>query len=413
MNEEMKKITEDLKALLPGLTGMKADLEGFKKTPEEIAEVKKQVASLQGNVLEMGKRFSELTQQRTVLSSELNDEQKLDFVKFMIGVYKSTRAPSNENTAMIRSIQEKYGRKTMTEGTSTAGGLLVPTLFSKFIWRAALQKSVALQECTLMPLTSGWQLPLSRINADVAVTWENEEADNTSDVSSPTIATSTLTAKKMMGNVIVSNELLEDEPAGLIDDAGSTNIVDWLFNLFAEAMGAEIDNQAFNGTSTFTGILAATGTNLVTMDHGKGNFADVSGDNLSKMISALKVSQLMGAKYLLSPTMLHVVRTLKDSNGNYIWASMANGEPNSVWGYPYVSCEKMPALSATAVSTKFLIFGNLKKFVLGTKGEMTMVADKSIRLLTDQTYIVVRKRIAMLTAQPNAFVCLKTATTDT
>ena len=72
----------------------------------------------------------------------------------------------------------------------------------------------------------------------------------------------------------------------------------------------------------------------------------------------------------------------------------------------------MPALTSSAVLTKFVIFGNLKKFVLGTKGEMTMIADKSLKLLTDQTVVVCRKRIAMVTAQPDAFAILRTSSSE-
>ena len=415
---EQETILAQLKDVLPEMVRLKASLEGHTKTAAEVADLKAKIDSISGDILKVSKSFTDymgLEKSRRSVSDKLDDEQQLDFIKFFIAVFKQGKGPHTSHEAIIQEIQDKYPAKSkaMSEGSSVDGGYVIPTLYSKYIWRAALQASVALSEAQMMPLTKGFKLPLTRIGTDVSVYWETEAADISSHVSSPVLAQSDLTAKKLMGHVIFSNELLEDEPSELMDEVGSTSLIDWAANLFGEAMGQEIDNQAFNGTSTFVGILRTTGVNKLIMNHGDGSFSDVNFDYLSKLISLVLISQTTGAKFFLSQSMLHVVRTLKDTYGQYVWQAPTGGEPGTIWGYPYRVCEKMPALTSSAVSTPFMFFGNMKKYAIGTKGNITLKLDSSIKSFNDQSVLFVRRRIAMVTALPAAFAVLSTNSAQT
>lgn len=421
MNPELEKILKDLKEALPTLVGMKAKLEGHEMSLKEMADMKSRIEKLDGDLVAVGKNFTDMLNlqktRETGAEKELSNEQKFDFIKLTLSIFKQGKNPHSQNESTIDEINKKYPaqyKASNVEGTSADGGYLIPTLFSKFIWRAAEQASIALQEAQIMPLGKGYKLPLTRIDSDVAVYFESEAADISAHISKPTLSQADLTAKKLMGHVILSNELLEDEPEGLMDEVGSTTIIDWIINLFGEAMGSKIDNEAFAGTGTnFTGVLYTSGVNKVIMAHGKGTFNDLTFDDLSNMISKLKVSQLAGAKFYLSKTVLHSIRTLKDNNGNYIWSPPTLTEPGTIWGYPYRVSEQMPEVAASAISTPFLFFGNMKKYVIGSKGNMTMRFDTSIKSFTDESVLFVRRRIAMLTALPAAFCILSTNSTET
>ena len=237
----------------------------------------------------------------------------------------------------------------------------MPTPFDGMIWRVAKQASVALRLATMSPVTRGNQLPTIGQDGDVSVAWTNEAAALTQ--SEPTLKETRTDVKKLAAYSIMSNELLEDEEF-------QPGLIDFLVQIFGEAMGAEIDNQAFNGTgSPFNGVLSApSGINTVTMSAGDGNFADVNFAYLSQMIAELTASLTPGAKFFMHRTIVDVLRRVRETTGQHIWTPPANGTPGTIWGFPYESVDKMPALSATATNTAFMIFGNFKNVKIGTKG---------------------------------------------
>jgi hypothetical protein len=86
-----------------------------------------------------------------------------------------------------------------------------------------------------------------------------------------------------------------------------------------------------------------------------------------------------------------------------------------ILGYPVFSVRHLPANSATAVSTKFGVFGNMKAMAYGDKGDLRVAqytsgsfGGKEIAL-ADQTGLVYKHRHALVNALPAAFVVAKTA----
>ena len=57
------------------------------------------------------------------------------------------------------------------------------------------------------------------------------------------------------------------------------------------------------------------------------------------------------------------LRLQKDTTGKFIWGNPSDPDPQSIWGFPYLLCEKAP--STTGVSTPFIVLGDFRYFALG------------------------------------------------
>ena len=100
-------------------------------------------------------------------------------------------------------------------------------------------------------------------------------------------------------------------------------------------------------------------------------------------------------------------------------ANTTQGFPNAsagtLWGYPVYLSDKMPALSETAVSTKFIIFGNLKHLYMGVRQEMGVAISDSATIGSDNLFaqnmsaVRITTRHAIAVGLPKAFACLETS----
>lgn len=232
-----------------------------------------------------------------------------------------------------------------------------------------------------------------------------------------------LLSKKWQLAFAVGNDLLQD---------ANQDIADWLLALAGEALANQIDKQAFAGTGApFIGLLNDANVTVQTLATGKDTFAeyDVVEDS-SDAIANIEESMLDGAAFYFSRTVWAKLRVQKDDAGSYVLPNV--GAPSSgllamypvgggpkpageILGFPVFTCRHLPVNSATAVSTKFGVFGNMKAFAFGNRGQMSVekftsgtFGSKEIAL-ADQVGMVIKHRHGMVNALPAAFDVIKTA----
>ena len=140
---------------------------------------------------------------------------------------------------------ERLGTKDVSEGVSTEGGFLVPTDFSREVWREIYLSVPLLLRAMLLPVDgSGIKVPfigdtnrsttgMHGINPPQAA-----EASALTDIS-PTFGQCSLTLHKIGGRCRVSNEMLEDS-------ASAMSIL--LPSVFSDALRFEIENQLLRGS---------------------------------------------------------------------------------------------------------------------------------------------------------------------
>jgi HK97 family phage major capsid protein len=310
--------------------------------------------------------------------------------------------------------------KTLTTSSSdtASAGYTIPTELQREVVRLVNDEyGISRNEFRYLPFapgSAGNTRDIPVLGNSVSLAWTNEEAVKSS--TEPTFSKVTQTLKKLAAIVPMTEELLEDtaiDLPGLIAD------------LVAEAIAEEEDEQFFNGTGTpWTGIVNNANVTYVTMAAASG-FADITASDFLDMQDEMPVGAgRKSAKYFLHRTILNTARKLEDDNGNPIWQSPTASAPGTIWGYPYTLVEALPSLDDNAANKGFVIFGNLKKYVVfGDKGGLKVKilteatihdTDGSTAInLAEQDVIAYRfvERVGYVITLPSAIVVLRTSAT--
>jgi HK97 family phage major capsid protein len=284
----------------------------------------------------------------------------------------------------------------LSEGTTTAGGFLVPEEFKAEILRLAPLYGVIRKEARIIPMMSDiCHIPAAG-SQDITTSWVNEAATIAS--TDPNFRQVTLTINKLATIPKVTNELLAD---------ANVPVIQYLSELIAEAFAKEEDNQAFLGTgSPFTGILAATGVPVST--HAGGAIALSYGD-LMRMTGELYTNAKGNAKWYFHRTMRAHVQGLITTAGAPIFGASAS----DLGGYPIVDVEILRN-RATATGTKYGVYGDLRRgFAMGERGSMTMKITEEGTVGGDNLFekdmaaLRVIERIAQAVVLPSSFLTIQ------
>ena len=325
------------------------------------------------------------------------------------------KAVYNKDTASITALSQK----SLTEGVGSAGGFLVPEEFGTEVFRLVQDFGLIAKLGRIFPMNHD-TLNVPRMASTVSVYWPGEAVAGTP--SYPVFERVQLIAKSLVGITPMANELLAD---------ANVDIVDFLLEIFAEAIAGEIDNQGFAGTgSPWTGILNASGTNVYQPANGSG-YSTFTGaatpDNARQLISKVIPWALQGAAFIMHRTVWALFQTVKTSGSGEYFISAATPaltNPNAaqgfplamagtLWGYPVYLSDKMP--STTAVSTNFVIFGSLRHFYVGQRAELSVAISQDATVGTDNLFAANMSAVRVITRMagsvglPGAFSILKTA----
>ena len=248
--------------------------------------------------------------------------------------------------------------------------------------------------------------------------------DAAGSVTGITFGEANLIAKKWQLAFVVGNDLLAD---------ASPALAEWLLALAGESVANMTDKQGLAGTGApFVGVLNHDSVTTMTLPSGETTFSSFSTVvDASDVIANLDESVLDGAAWYMHRTVWAKLRSQKDGANafilpqagavsagvlaNYSGAVGGVKPVGEMLGYPVFTSRHLPANSATAVSTKYMIFGNLKALAYGERGGMTVSQFESGAFggkeiaLADQRALVYKKRLALVVALPAAFVVVKTA----
>ena len=318
-----------------------------------------------------------------------------------------------------------FGRTKANEGIigeiDSRGGYLTPVEVSNGILRVAQSVGLVLSQASVFPMNSD-ELDIPSYRGSF-LEGGYLGVDTAGDVSAMSFSMARLLTKKWQLAFVLGNDLLAD---------ANVDLANWLIALLAEAHANMVDKQAFAGTGApFVGVLNDSNVATVTLATGKDTFAeyDVLTDS-SNIIAQLEETLLDGAAFYMHRTVWGSLRTQKSSTGDFI-LPMAGAASNSVLanypkavalqpageilGHPVFTTRHLPALTSTAVSTKFMTFGNFKSFAYGDREAMRITRHTSGSFggkeiaLADQQGLVGLKRHALVNGLPAAFVNVKTA----
>lgn len=262
---------------------------------------------------------------------------------------KFLRAIAGGDVQTCKTISNEVRVKAnLSEGTTTAGGFLVPEEFAAEILRLAPTYGVIRQNCRIIPMRHDTiSIPAAGSTA-LTAQWVNEAGQIKS--TDPNFRQVQLVINKLASIPKVTSELLAD---------ANVDVIAYLSELIAEAFAKEEDSQGFNGSGTpFVGVLGATGTPTYALA-GTG-FAELSYPELVKMTGSLYSAAKANAKYYLHRTIVANCRALITTAGAPILGATAN----EIAGFPLIETEILPSIDASTsqtAGTKFGVFGDLRK----------------------------------------------------
>lgn len=342
--------------------------------------------------------------------------------KILAGAPESQNKKADEGTRkFLRALVGKDGaalaeiQKAMTTSSSddAKAGYTIPIeLMTEVLRIQQAGYGIARQLFRYLPFSGpGNERKIPTLASSVTVTWTGEGVAKTS--TQPGFGLVTQTLKKLAAIVPLTEELIEDSAIPL------TQLV---AQLFAEATQKEEDAQFLAGTgSPWTGLLNNGSVNMVTLGAGEG-FSEFTADDLLDMIDATPAGALPRARFVLHRHALTVVRKLKDSiTGQYVWQRPADGQPGTIWDYPYTLAEAFPNKTLTGVHKPFIAFGDFQTAgIIGDKQQIrvklldqatiTDTDGETTINLAEQDMIALRmeERVGYLLAVPSAVTILRT-----
>jgi len=308
------------------------------------------------------------------------------------------RAVHTGNRQKITELHEKG----LIEGTDSLGGFLVPDEFKAEIVYFFEKHGIARRMCRMFPMSSD-TLRIGRATGTVSGTWTGEAAAKTE--STPALGQVELQAKEYSGYTIFSNAFLAD---------AAVDLVGWCSEQYANDFLKAEDTQLFSGTGNpFQGILINTNVNTVNMTG--HTFAEILIDELLGLEDAVASQYEDGAAWFMHKKALFYLSMLKEATtGAYILdRSASESRRKTMLGYDVHKTSVLP--SSTAVSTEWVVYGNLKYAFFGDREKMTadmfdQATFGTVKLAqTNQKALRVTERVAINVAVPEAFATLKTA----
>lgn len=385
MNEELKKelfgaVDESIKSNLEAIVG-----------PKVAEEVAKTVRTM---------RIESAVQGRDVTG--LDNETKRSFAEGIRAI------ATGEKAAYL-------------EQNDQTGGYVVPTEVHQGILRIAATVGLIARDARIWSMGSD-SLEIPRYTGSVMqgeYIGEDEEGDETQN----DIGVARLFAKQWIAIFRLSNALLAD---------ASVSLADWLMAMAAEGLAYRLDREGFMGGtyagSPFVGLLASGDVTTQTLGSGKTGFNTFDPLEAAIAIGTVPTAALPDGAFYFHPTVWARLKGKQDStskeydfrqdNSPLMSFQKENGlsPVGNIQGYPVYTTDVLPAFSASAISTKFGVFGNLKlALAVGDRGPMEIaksteatVGGKSL-FRANQTAIRFTHRHAVSIQLPAAAVVLKTA----
>lgn len=283
-------------------------------------------------------------------------------------------------TEYNREIME-IEQKTVTPLTTTDVGALVPTEYLATVVEFATAQSQILPKL--------WRIPMSALTMRVptlvqaagsyfgGITLYHPDEAATKTETKPAFDYLSFTAKKLVGIIALTDELIMDS---------SINIINYITGLFVRAFQYQIEYEVINGTGTtgqMLGILNDPNINLVP----RQTVGTVKYEDLINLESALD-ENFTNLTFLTRRATVNTIRKQKDSVGQPVYHDglttfFGGAMPPQLLGYPVIKTRNCPALG----SQGDLILGDLGYYIWALRQDMTIDTSRDVLFFSDETAV--------------------------
>jgi HK97 family phage major capsid protein/HK97 family phage prohead protease len=320
------------------------------------------------------------------------------------GVHIASPAVSTESKAFDSFLRRGVERisadevKALTVNTDANGGFLAPKEFGDELIKLLSEFSPIRQYAKIITISAP-SITYPRRLTGTSATWTAETADRTE--TGMTFDQLTMTPHELATFTDVSNALLEDNAYGLESE---------LLNDFAESFGRS-EGLAFvkgDGVTKPKGIMLASNVIAEIKTGVAANFpASNPADILIAMFHKIAQTYAQNAVWMMNRNTLAVVRTWKDSTGNYLVLNpLTQGAPSTLLGRPVVEMPDMDNIGAGAAP---ILFGDMSGYRIVDRIGLSTLRDPYTIAAKGQVRFHARKRVGADLTHPDRFCRLRMA----
>ena len=400
LRAERKQIAETMRSLLNSTSPNAA--EQWHKLDEAQEELRKKIEAIETDGIERDLSTTKIDRQRPNPNSGYEDQRSLTPQEEV----RSSLEYRKAFETFIRTGKESYETRALS--STGDGETLIPIQFQKELEVKLKSYSGMRQACRIIQTATGANL-----------TWPTvDDTGNTGEILAESAAVHqldpTFDAVTLGSSLISSKQVIV--PIQVVQDS-AVNLEQYLSEAFAVRIGRTMEANYTAGTGAITGIMTALvaaggrSVNAVGANSNSGNAGDtaltsVGTDDLGNLVAALdpayRVSPYCG--FMANSTTWDKLRRQQDRYGRPIWqTSVAAGEPDKVWGFPYFYNQNMEAIGA---SKKSLLFGDFSKYIIRDSLGISLCIYRELYMPNHQLGFQAFARTDGKLLQPSAFVYL-------
>lgn len=286
--------------------------------------------------------------------------------------------------------------RALSEGVSTAGGVLVPEDLLSAIISLRETYGVARQIANIEPMGTD-VMTIPRETNDLTATFTGENTALTE--SDPTFNNVTLTAKKLGIMTRYSTEVAEDAVINLADKIASK---------MAMAFAQKEDDSIFNGTgaASFGGAYGiakrfddeqAALAGAVQATANTDTFAEIDQQDIINLIGALPGFTIDPVFYCSRMCEAIVFGDLFAAGGGNTIQTLAGPPLKSYLGIPIVTTESMPKVASTLDNRAMILYGSMKQAsTIGDRRGIQIATSTERYFDLDQVAIKATERVAIV-----------------
>ncbi|MBB4067173.1 phage major capsid protein [Gellertiella hungarica] len=285
-------------------------------------------------------------------------------------------------------------RKALTVAGDAPKYVLAPKENSRDFIRNLVQFS-PVRSIADVRTTSTHTVQLNKRTGVTNATWAGEVTPATA--SQPAFDQMEIPIREIKTYVDLSNWMIEDSD---IDIEAEVRLA------LAEDFGAKEGLSFVSGSTANEPQGFMTDANIVVSNNGHASI--LQADAFIKLMYSLPATFRNSGTWVMNGTTLGVVRSIKDTTGNYIWQpGLQAGQPETILGRPVVELVDMPDVAANAFP---IAFGDFKSgYRIYDRVELSVMANPYSLAEQGIVRFNARRRVGAGVVRPEAFRKLKIA----
>lgn len=381
----------------------RGDKEAEKRGGEMLGETRGQIEKINAALSEFRKAYEdEVKDLKRIAATRgaANDDAETPEMLFRKKAFvKLLRYGAGEHG---RSMMDEAEVRALSSASDADGGFLIPPSFESGLITQAYNLA-AIRPLAQVSPTSRDTVMLGALSKP-SVAWGRQNIAVTEQTLSA--GRQSLTVFDLRALTLISNNTLDDSAADIWGE---------LSMMFSAAL-AEAEDDAFAvgvGDESPKGVFADTRVQANYKASGvAAALTDSSNNGIDKLIDAmqaLKVTYRRNATWAFNSQTEAVIRKIKDTNGQYLWQPPVQaGAPASLLGRPIAIPEGAPDIAA---GTFPIVIGDFRSgYKIRDRAGMTVQRLSERYAEYDQTGFLIKRRVAGQVTLPEAFYCIKIAT---